>query len=295
MKKRIFDRVLSVVGIILAVSFAAVLLATIFGGIKYEEFNNSLVKWLFVSMSVIYLIVAALTLINEFSDGDVVREIAINRDRTGSTKATAPVIKGLTKKYIKTIEGVKCTRVTLILTEYGVNLKINVKMRDKDVKETTTYIKKLLDDVFETTLDYKFHSIDFKVQELKSSYEPPKDKLFAMSQKEVAEQKAIRKAKEEEMAKQAEIEEKLKETAEIVNDITEKEPAAEDGIIPEEREPVASQEIKTEDDKAEEKSEIIVANEVPADQFVEEEELPIATDEEHVHHEEIDPEHFPRT
>ncbi|HKL74363.1 MAG TPA: hypothetical protein VJ903_05700 [Clostridia bacterium] len=219
MKKRIFDRILSVVGIILALAFAAVLIATIFGGIQYEEFDNSLVKWLFVAMSIMYLIIAVLTLINLFSDGDIVKEIALNRDRTGSTKATAAVIKNLARKYIKAIEGVKCTKITLILTEYGVNLRINVRIRDLEIKETTTFIKKLLDDVFDTTLDYKFHSIDFKVQALKSNYEPPKEKLHAETEKELIQEKNVKLAKEMQIAKEEEIAKKVAEATKDAQDI----------------------------------------------------------------------------
>jgi uncharacterized membrane protein len=224
MKKRIFDRVLSVIGIILAICFAAVLLATIFGGIEYKEFDNSLVKGLFIVMAVLYLVIATLTIINLFSDGDVVKEIALDRSRSGSTKATAPVIKSLTRKYIKTIEGVKCKKVTLILTEYGVNLRINVKVRDLEIKETTTYIKKLLDDVFDTTLDYRFHSIDFKVQSLKSNYAPPEEKLRTETKKEVVEQKNIKLLKEAaEKAKEEEIEAKLREASLEANDVANEE------------------------------------------------------------------------
>lgn len=278
MKKRIFDRILSVIGIILAVAFAAVLLTTIFGGIKYEEFDNSLVKGLFIGMAVVYLVVATLTLINMFSDGDVVKEIALNRDRSGSTKATASVIKSLTRKYIKTIEGVKCTKVTLILTEYGVNLRINVKMKDLEIQETTTFIKKLLDDVFSTTLDYKFHTIDFKVQALKSNYEPPKEKLRAETEKEVIELKKIRIAKEMQKAKEEEIAEKLKESTQEVNDISE---VSDDDNIAE---------VELNDKESE-----IIPAETATDESAIENEVPIAPVIEPTVHEEEIVNHFPRT
>lgn len=278
MKKRIFDRILSVIGIILAVAFAAVLLTTIFGGIKYEEFDNSLVKGLFIGMAVVYLVVAILTLINMFSDGDIVKEIALNRDRSGSTKATASVIKSLTRKYIKTIEGVKCTKVTLILTEYGVNLRINVKMKDLEIQETTTYIKKLLDDVFSTTLDYKFHTIDFKVQALKSNYEPPKEQLRAETEKEVIELKKIRIAKEMQKAKEEEIAEKLKEATQEVNDISEIS----------DNENIADLELNDKENE-------IISTETATEESAIENEVPVTPTIEPTPHEEEIVNHFPRT
>jgi uncharacterized membrane protein len=284
MKKRIFDRILSVIGIILAICFAAVLLATIFGGIEYKEFDNSLVKGLFVAMAVLYLAIATLTLINLFSDGDVVKEIALDRSRSGSTRATAPVIKSLTRKYIKTIEGVKCTKVTLILNEYGVNLRINVKIRDLEIKETTTYIKKLLDNVFDTTLDYRFHSIDFKVQSLKSNYAPPKEQLLDETQKEIIEQKNIKLQKEAALkAKEAEAEAKLIEASLETNDMPN-----EDNIISNEDDIISEKEIdKVEIEKIEniENIENAIENDVP----------PMSTDSLDHEAEELDREHFPRT
>lgn len=216
MKKRVFEKILAIIGIVLAIVFAAVLLTTIFGGIDYQEFDNSLVRGLFIILSVIYIIVSALSLINLFSDNDIVKEIAVNRDRTGSTKATSSTIKSLIRKHLKTIEGVKCGKISLVLNEYGVSLRINVKMNDVEIKETTTYIKLLLDNVFETTLDYKFHSIDFKVQKLKSNYQPPAEELKEEAESEVRIERAARRAKEaEEKAKIKDMNEKIIEKAEL--------------------------------------------------------------------------------
>jgi uncharacterized membrane protein len=212
MKKRIFEKIFNIVAIILALTFIAVLLTTIFGGIDYQEFDNSLVKSLFIGLAIIYLVISIISLINLFSDNDIVKDIAVSRDRTGSTKATASIIKKLTKKYIKTIEGVTCNKVTLLLTEYGVNLRISIKIRDAEIKETTTYIKMLLDNVFEKTLDYKFHSIDFKVQKLQSNYEPPVEELHIEADNEVLMEKTLKLKKEaEERAKAKEFNDKIKE------------------------------------------------------------------------------------
>ncbi|NLL55691.1 MAG: hypothetical protein GX242_00555 [Clostridiales bacterium] len=276
MKKRIFDRILAVIGIFLAVCFAAVLLVTIFGGIDYKEFDNSLVKSLFVAMAALYVAISILTIINLFSDGDVVKEIALDRSRSGSTKATAPVIKSLTRKYIKAIEGVKCTKITLVLTEYGVNLRINLKVKDLEVKETTTYIKKLLDNVFETTLDYKFHSIDFKVQSLKSKYQPPTEQLLEESQKEVEKLRQLKLQKEaEQKAKEAEMEAKImEENKELDNASNDNESIVNDKDL-------------EKDDTEEEQivEEYVIENDVP----------PMNTEHKDFEIEELDTEHFPRT
>lgn len=213
MKKRVFEKILTIVSIILTLVFAGVLLTTIFGGIDVAEFDNSLVRGLFVILTALYVVAAVLIIVNLFSDNDIVKEIAVNRDRTGSTKATAGIIKKLAKKYIKTVEGVKCGKITLVMTEYGVNLRINIKLDDKEIKDTTTYIKKLLDDVFDTTLDYRFHSIDFKVQQLKSQYQPPVSEIRAETEKEISQERALRQAREaEEKAKAIEDEKKIQET-----------------------------------------------------------------------------------
>lgn len=266
MKKKLFEKILTIVGIILALVFVAVLLTTVFGGIEYEEFDNSLVRGLFLALGAIYLVVSILILINLFSDNDIVKEIAVNRDRTGSTKATASIIKKLTKKYIKTVEGVKCTKVALLLTEYGVNLRINVKMENVEIKESTTYIKKLLDNVFDTTLDYKFHSIDFKVQALKSNYEPPVTELRTEADTEVLMEKTLKLKREaEEKAKNLEYDQKIDETVQAiapVNSEAIEDASASGDVIAPEAEIVETSVVKKEETEVKAESLVEEATEV---------------------------------
>ncbi len=59
MKKKIFDKVLSIASMIIGIIFIIVLLITIFGGFNQDVFNNDLVKGLFRSALCIFLCLSA--------------------------------------------------------------------------------------------------------------------------------------------------------------------------------------------------------------------------------------------
>lgn len=61
-------------------------------------------------------------------------------------------------------------KVALVSDEYGVRLKVNVKVVDKDVIEAETYLRTLLEDVFLGEFGFKFSSIEIKVMALTPKY-----------------------------------------------------------------------------------------------------------------------------
>ncbi|MDD4839658.1 MAG: hypothetical protein PHE93_03170 [Clostridia bacterium] len=170
MKKKIFEKILAIGSALVAVVFVIVLLVTMFGGIDAAEFKNSLVQGLFISLGIVYLLLSAGSIAYQFVDSDAVKEIVINTDKQTSTKATSGVIKKLAKQHIATVDGVKCTKVVISLTDYGVRLKVGIKVVDKEIQQVAAVLKCLLEDVYYETLGYKFYAIDFKVLSLKSTY-----------------------------------------------------------------------------------------------------------------------------
>ncbi|MGN0796156.1 MAG: hypothetical protein ACI4MT_04290 [Christensenellales bacterium] len=187
MRKKIFDKVLSVASMIIGVIFIIVLLVTIFNGFEPEVFNNDLVKGLFVALGVVYLAMSVGALIYTFSDNDAVREIVINSNKVSSTKLSAAVIKKMVRKNVKTVEGVKCQKISLILTEYGVKLKLGIKISSGNVQEKSVYLKCLIEEAFYNALGYKFYAIDFKISSMKIEGVQADDELKNKAKKEYEE------------------------------------------------------------------------------------------------------------
>ncbi|HKL93975.1 MAG TPA: hypothetical protein VJZ69_01670 [Clostridia bacterium] len=202
MKKKIFEKILAIGNTTVALVFVIVLLVTMFGGIDAAEFNNSLLRGLFTSLGIVYLLLATGSVVYQFVDTDAVKEIVINTDKQTSTKATATVIKKIAKQHIATIEGVKCTKVVISLTEYGVRLKVGIKVVDKEIQEIAAVLKCLLEDVYYETLGYRFYAIDFKVLSLKSTYASDMEKIEEQAKENVEAQRLASKAALEKAAEQ---------------------------------------------------------------------------------------------
>lgn len=185
MKKNI-EKILASASIVIAFVLTVILLVTVFGGIEQQDFDNSLVKGLFITLAVLYFVTAGGLLVMLFVASDAVKEITLRSEQGGSCKATLAVIRKLVKESFRDVQGVKTGKVALVVNENGVKLRVSVRITDRDVFETETYLRTLLEEVFKGALGFRFHTIEFKVVEFQAKFKPDKAKI----EEEVAEKVA---------------------------------------------------------------------------------------------------------
>lgn len=176
MKKNI-EKILASASIVIAFVLTVILLVTVFGGIEQQDFDNSLVKGLFITLAVLYFVTAGGLLVMLFVASDAVKEITLRSEQGGSCKATLGVIRKLVKESFRDVQGVKTGKVALVVNENGVKLRVSVRITDRDVFETETYLRTLLEEVFKGALGFRFHTIEFKVVEFQAKFKPDKAKI----------------------------------------------------------------------------------------------------------------------
>lgn len=189
MKKNL-EKIFASCSIVVAIILIMVLVVTAFGGIDANEFNSKLVRGLIITLAIFYLVLSIISLVLIFVNSDVVKEITLRQEKGGSVRVTSNVITKLVKTTCKQVEGVKCQKVALVSDEYGVRLKTNVKVVDKDVLEAETYLRTLLEDVFLGEFGFKFSSIEIKVMALTPKYKADQAEVQAKVEKKLAEMKA---------------------------------------------------------------------------------------------------------
>lgn len=185
--KKNIEKILASAAMIIALVLIIILLVTAFGGIKQEEFDNDLVKGLFITLGILYAVLAGGALAMLFLGSEAVREITLRSEQGGNCKATLGVIRKLVKETFADVEGVKAGKVSLIVNEYGVKLKVAVRITDRDLFETEVYLRTLLEEVFKGALGFRFHAIEIKVTALQSRFKPDKDKVQSAVDERVAE------------------------------------------------------------------------------------------------------------
>ena len=189
MKKNL-EKIFASCSIVVAIILIMVLVVTAFGGIDATEFDSKLVRGLIITLAILYLVLSVITLVLIFVNSDVVKEITLRQEKGGSVRVSSNVITKFVKTTCKQVEGVKCQKVALVSDEYGVRLKTNVKVVDKDVLETETYLRTLLEDVFLGEFGFKFSSIEIKVMALTPNYKAYQAAVQAKVEKKLAEMKA---------------------------------------------------------------------------------------------------------
>ena len=223
MKKNL-EKIFASCSIVVAVILIMVLVVAAFGGIEPDEFNSKLVRGLIVTLAILYIVLAVVSLVLIFVNSDVVKEITIRQEKGGSVRVSSQVVSKLVKQSCKQVEGVKCQKVTLVTDEYGVRLKLNVKVVDKDVVESETYVRTLLEDVFLGEFGFKFSSIEIKVMALTPKYKADEADIqskveakLAQLKAEEARQETVAEAEAETAAEEAPVD----ENAEDVQDVAE--------------------------------------------------------------------------
>ena len=278
MKKNL-EKIFASCSIVVAFILIMVLVVTAFGGVDANEFNSKLVRGLIITLAILYLVLSIISLVLIFVNSEVVKEITLRQEKGGSVRVSSNVITKFVKTTCKQVEGVKCQKVALVSDEYGVRLKTNVKVVDKDVLETETYLRTLLEDVFLGEFGFKFSSIEIKVMALTPNYKADQAAVQAKVEKKLAEMKAqeeknaqneqseenVESVENAESAEQAEVqdgetevEKQAEETVEVEEVKDESQEVAQDEAVEDEvengeenAESVESEEAQTESDSDE--------------------------------------------
>jgi len=243
MKKNL-EKIFASCSIVVAIILIMVLLVTAFGGIETQEFESKLVRGLVLTLAALYVVLAVISLVLIFVNSDVVKEITLRQEKGGSVKVTSNVITKLVKTTCKQVEGVKCQKVGLVSDEYGVRLKLNVKVVDKDVVEAETYVRTLLEETFLGEFGFKFSSIEVKVMALTPHFKADQADVNAKVEKKLAELKAEQAAADAKEAKAEPVAEEA--AAEEVANVEESENVqaeAEENAVEESPEAVEAEEI----------------------------------------------------
>lgn len=231
MKKNL-EKIFASASFVVAVILIMVLLVTAFGGIETSEFNSQLVQGLLITLAIIYVVLAIITLILAFISTEAIKEITLRSEQEGSVRVTVQVVTKFVKKACAEVEGVKCQRVSVVTDDYGVRLKVSVKVVDKDVLETETYLRALLEDLFRGEFGFKFHSIEFKVTSLAPKYKADQAAIEETVAKRLEEMKAKEEAAKE-AAEAAEAEAAEEATEEVAEETLVEDAPAEDTAVEE--------------------------------------------------------------
>jgi len=249
MKKNL-EKIFASASVVVAIILIMVLLVTAFGGIETDEFESRLVRGLMVTLSIIYIVLAIITLVLAFISSEAIKEITIRSEQAGSVRVTVGVVNKFVKNACSEIEGVKCQKVGLVTDDYGVRLKVNVKVVDKDVLETETYLRTLLEDLFKGEFGFKFNSIEIKVVQLAPKYKADQNEINEKVAKKLEEMKAAEEAEapaEDAPQEAAETTEEAPAMDEIVEDAPQEDVVVEEAVTEEEvEEPIEDVEVAEE-------------------------------------------------
>lgn len=230
MKKNL-EKIFASCSIVVAIILIMVLVVTAFGGIESTEFESKLVQGLIITLAILYLVLAVVSLVLIFVNSDVVKEITLRQEKGGSVRVSSNVVTKLVKSTCKQVEGVKCQKVVLVSDEYGVRLKVNVKVVDKDVLEAEVYLRTLLEDVFLGEFGFKFSSIEIKVMALTPKYKADQAEVQSKVEKKLEQMKA-QEAKAENKEATHESQENLHETeSDVAVEPDETQEVTEDGAV----------------------------------------------------------------
>ena len=230
MKKNL-EKIFASCSIVVAIILIMVLVVTAFGGIESTEFESKLVQGLIITLAILYLVLAVVSLVLIFVNSDVVKEITLRQEKGGSVRVSSNVVTKLVKSTCKQVEGVKCQKVVLVSDEYGVRLKVNVKVVDKDVLEAEVYLRTLLEDVFLGEFGFKFSSIEIKVMALTPKYKADQAEVQSKVEKKLEQMKA-QEAKAENKEVTDDAQENLPETeSDVAVETDETQEVTEDGAV----------------------------------------------------------------
>ena len=232
MLKRNLEKIFTTAATILALILIIILLVIAYGGIDAKDLDNSLVKGLFITLAIIFGLLATTSLVLLFINDDAIKEITLRTESAQKTRVTVFAVKKLVFKACSEIEGVKCKGIRLSTSDYGVKLKVKISVKEKDVEQVEAYVRHMITDIFANALGFAFSAIEIEIMKFEPAYKPNVAAIIAKADEELAEKK-------EEKAEQATVDEiiapLLDETAEeTVEEAVEETPVEEVAPVAEE-------------------------------------------------------------
>ncbi|MDE6060953.1 MAG: hypothetical protein K2G31_05755 [Clostridia bacterium] len=226
MKKNL-EKVFASASMVVAVILIMILLITAFGGIKVEEFKSDLVRGLFITLAILYIVLSGLALALMFIRSDVVKDVVVKSEKGGAVRVSTKVINKSVKQACLQLEGVKCKKVALVQDDYGTHLKVNIKVMDENTMKIEAYLRALLEEIFLSEFGFRFMSIETKIMVKTPKTKEDMDKLAAVASEKAEAIIAEReKELEEQAAENAENNEVAENTENTENNQTVEESAA---------------------------------------------------------------------
>ena len=227
MLKRNLEKIFTTAATILALILIIILLVIAYGGIDANDLDNSLVKGLFITLAIIFGLLATTALVLIFINDDAIKEITLRTDSAQKTRVTVFAVKKLVVKACTSIEGVKCKGIKLSTSDYGVKLKVKVSVKEKDVEQVEAYVRNMITDIFANALGFAFSAIEIEIMKFEPAYKPDVAAVLAKADAELAEKKdevPTEAAEEttEEVVEEAPVEEvaAVEEVAPVVEETT---------------------------------------------------------------------------
>ena len=261
MLKRNLEKIFTTAATILALILIIILLVIAYGGIDAKDLDNSLVKGLFITLAIIFGLLATTALVLLFINDDAIKEITLRTNSAQKTRVTVFAVKKLVVKACSEIEGVKCKGIKLTTSDYGVKLKVKIAVKEKDVEQVEAYVRNMIKDIFANALGFAFSAIEIEIMKFEPAYKPNVAAIIAKADEELATKKEEETAEEpkEEVVEDAPVEETavVEEVAPVeeettVEAVAEEIPGVEETPVVEETEAVKTLEAEVEEPKDEE-------------------------------------------
>ena len=173
MKKTVL-RIFSTATTLIALFFIVFLILTTFGKIKIEELDNTIVRSIFLSLGCLFTALSIVSHVILYLNEDAVKEVILRSGKEGTARTSLAVIKKITKNTVKGIEGVKCAKCAIISNEFGIRLRVWLKIKDRDMKETEERVRAYLEDAFLGALDFRFFAIDINLKKIEAKHKVDK-------------------------------------------------------------------------------------------------------------------------
>ena len=197
MLKRNLEKIFTTAATILAMILIIILLVIAYGGIDAKDLENNLVRGLFITLAIIFGLLATTSLVFIFINDDAIKEITLRTETAQKTRVTVAAVKKLVVKACSEIEGVKCRGIKLSTSDYGVKLKVKVSVKEKDVEQVEAYVRNLITDVFDKALGFAFSAIEIEIMKFEPAYKPDVAAILAQSDAELQNKQEEEKAEEE--------------------------------------------------------------------------------------------------
>ena len=181
------ERILVIASYVVALMMIIILVVVASNQDAFNDLNTGLMRAIIYVLSIVFLLIVTSVILLIFSNNQAVNEVLIYQSECSKTKVTRKVIRKLILQAVENESTIKVKRVRVGVVDGTLRFIVTIEMNETNAPVLIVYLKSLISDMIEHTLELSNYLTDFRIKQIVTDYKVPREEIRERCNSEIEE------------------------------------------------------------------------------------------------------------